>query len=70
MKLPDKPFDVKHLMDKDVEGFTKSIRNEEFRDLVSKYNKRYLYWSELKHRIDDKTKRGYVWALMKLLGIY
>jgi len=67
MKLPDKPFDVKKLLDKDVEGFSKAIKDEKFRQQVSEYNKRYLYWSELKHRIGNKTKREYAWALMKLL---
>ncbi|MCK5625097.1 Fic family protein [Candidatus Pacearchaeota archaeon] len=67
MKLPDKPFDVKKLLDKNLGGFSKFIRNDKFRQLVSEYNKRYLYWSELKYRIKDKTKREYAWALMMLL---
>ncbi|MEN7981889.1 MAG: Fic family protein [Nanoarchaeota archaeon] len=67
MKLPEKPFEIKELFDKDFEGFAKAIKNEDFRKLASEYNKRYLYWSELKYRITDKTKREYIWALMKML---
>lgn len=66
-KLPEKPFNVKGLLDKDLEGFAKAIRNEEFRNLASGYNRKYLYWSELEYRVDNKTKRGYLWALMKML---
>lgn len=67
MKLPEKPFNVKDLLEKDIEGFTKSIRDPDFRELVFELNKRYLYWSELKHRTSDQTKREYAWAFMKLL---
>lgn len=67
MGLPDKPFDVKELLDRDIEGFGKFIRDDKFRKLASSYNKRYLYWSELKYRIKDEKERKYTWALMKLL---
>jgi len=67
MKLPEKPFNVEEFIDKDVKGFTESIRDDKFRNLVSEYNKKYFYWSELKHRIVDEVKRKYTWALMKLI---
>jgi|SRR3989344_359981 len=67
MKLPEKPFKIKELFDRDFEGFSKAIKDESFRKLASEYNKKYLYWSELKYRIEDKAKREYTWALMKLL---
>lgn len=67
MKLPEKPLKIKELFDKDFEGFSRAIKDETFRKLASEYNKKYLYWSELKYRIEDKAKREYTWALMKLL---
>jgi len=66
-KLPEKPFKIKELLDKDFEGFAKTIRDEKFRKLASEYNKRYFYWEELKYRVDDKIKREYLWTLMKIL---
>jgi len=67
MKLPEKPFDTKKIIDEDAEGFIKFIRDENSMSLASEYNKRYLYWSELKYRIDDERERKYTWSLMKLL---
>ncbi len=67
MRLPEKPFNVRHLLNKDVEGFSNAIREKNFLNLVFELNKKYLYWSELKYRIPEKDKREHAWAFMKLL---
>jgi len=67
MKLPERPIDVKKLLNEDLERFKKAIASKDFLETATKYNKRYLYFSELKYRMDDKIERGYLWALMKML---
>lgn len=36
---------------------------------VAEYNRRYLYWDELKYRIPDPDRRIGTWAMMKMLRI-
>jgi Fic family protein len=67
MKLPEKPFNIKELLDRDGKGFSNAIGDEDFRRLASEYNNRYFYWSELEYRIKEKSKREYLWVFMKLL---
>lgn len=39
----------------------------EFQKMVSEYNNQYLYWEDLRYRIEDPERRKNVWAFMKLL---
>lgn len=41
----------------------------DFQKEVADFNRRYLYWEELKYRIQDPDRRIAVWALMKFLRL-
>ena len=43
------------------------FRKKEILKEITEYNKRYLYWSELKHRIKPEANRKPIWVIMKLL---
>jgi Fic family protein len=60
-KLPEKP-------PSDI-GFSFDVAGSdvEFQKSVSEYNKRYLYWDDLRYRIEDPSRRKSVWAFMKML---
>ena len=60
-KLPEKP-------PSDL-GFSFDIASSdaEFQKLVSEYNNRYLYWDDLRYRIEDPERRKRVWTFMKIL---
>ncbi|HDQ08729.1 MAG TPA: Fic family protein [Methanoculleus sp.] len=61
--LPEHPPDRATSL-ADLEPYT---RNPDIQSLVAEYNKRYLYWDELRYRITDEEKRYAVWAIMKLI---
>ncbi len=67
MKLPEKPFNIGDFLSKDFEGFSKALADENLRKLASEFNKSYFYWSELKYRVEDESKRKYLWVIMKFL---
>jgi Fic family protein len=60
-KLPEKP-------PSDM-GFSFDVAGSdaEFQKLVSEYNNRYLYWDDLRYRIEDPERRKSVWNIMKIL---
>ena len=64
MKFPEKPpdFDDMEIFDIVTKG-TKRRLDEDARN----FNKKYLYWSELKYRIPDEEDRKKIWAIMKFL---
>jgi Fic family protein len=66
-KLPEKP-PVKW---EDVwnPGNAKFSEDETFQRAVSEYDQRYLYWDELKFRVEDPERRKAIWALMKFLRV-
>ncbi len=47
----------------------KMSENVDLQKEVREYNRRYLYWDELKYRIPDPDRRQLVWSLMKILRI-
>jgi Fic family protein len=61
-KLPEKPplgwQDSLHL---------DQANDPELRKEVIEYNRRYLFWDELKYRIEAEDRRKAAWALMKFL---
>jgi Fic family protein len=66
-QLPEKPpadwletLDFEHI---DIAGDPK------LKEEVSEYNRRYLFWDELKYRIPDPKKRKWIWALMKFMRV-
>ncbi|MDP3395478.1 MAG: hypothetical protein Q8S57_02245 [Methanoregula sp.] len=63
-KLPEKPPSnwTKDIMDGQVNYFT----DDQFKKDVNEYNRRYLFWDELKYRLPDAGQRKRAWAVMKL----
>jgi len=45
----------------------KIAEDETFQKNVEEFNRRYLYWDELKYRVEDPDRRKAIWALMKFL---
>ena len=61
-QLPEKPPDwTKHL----TGGLVNYLINAEFAKSVAEYNRRYLFWDELKYRLPDEEQRRMAWAVMK-----
>lgn len=61
-QLPEKPPDwTKHL----TGGLVNYLINAEFAKSVAEYNRRYLFWDELKYRLPDEEQRRTAWAVMK-----
>lgn len=67
MRLPDKPIDWSKTLKEDGVEALKLMRNPDIFKKVVEYNKRYLYWSEIRYRADNPIEQKYLWALMKLL---
>jgi Fic family protein len=66
-KLPEKPpSDWGKSLELEQAKFTEDL---DLQKEVTEYNRRYLYWDELKYRINDPDRRKYVWALMKFLRL-
>lgn len=65
-RLPEKPpkkkSPLEYFRNKD---FRKYFDDPNIEELITDYNKRYLYYSELKHRIPDKNRREFAWHFMK-----
>jgi len=62
-QLPEKPPSdwMKHL----TEGLAKYLIDAEFAKDVAEYNRRYLFWDELKYRMPNADQRRMAWAVMK-----
>ncbi|MCX6701320.1 MAG: Fic family protein [Methanomicrobiales archaeon] len=60
-KLPEKPPSDLGF------SFDLSGSDDEFKRLVSEYNNRYLYWDELRYRIEDPERRKQLWTVIKIL---
>ena len=64
-KLPEKP--PVNWADAWTPGNAKFADDEGFKKDVAEYNRRYLFWDELKYRIEDPDRRKSIWGLMKFL---
>lgn len=60
-KLPDKPPADSNI-NQTMYGDYRDIQKD-----VIDFNRRYLYWDELKYRIKDQDRRQFVWSWMRLL---
>lgn len=49
-----------------TEGQVDYVADDQFRQDVTEYNRRYLFWDELKYRMPDADQRKKAWAVMKL----
>ncbi len=66
-KLPEKPqINWDESLNLADEKFNK---DDSFHKDVAEYNRRYLYWDELKYRVEDADRRKAIWGLMKFLRI-
>ena len=63
-QLPEKPPSdwTRGLTD----GQVNYIADDQFKKDVTEYNRRYLFWDELKYRIPNADQRKRAWAVMKL----
>lgn len=64
-KLPEKP--PVRWTDGTFLGNAKFAEDETVQKDVAEYNRRYLYWDELKYRVEDLERRKAIWSLMKFL---
>jgi Fic family protein len=62
-RLPEKPPSE---IEYDLTKFKKYPTAEKE---IADFNRRYLYWDELKYRIRDPEQRAFVWSLMKTLRV-
>ena len=67
MRLPDKPIDWSKTLKEDGADVSKLIKDRNLFKKAVEYNKKYLYWSEIKYRATDPIEHKYLWTLMKLL---
>jgi len=68
MKLPEKPINWAKVMETEYQILLEMMFKEKsLLNQALEFNKRYLYWSELKYRLKDNSERKYVWAFMKFL---
>lgn len=67
MRLPEKPIDWKKELNQKSNNFSYIIHNPSSLKQVVEFNKKYLYWSELKYKIKNESDLKYIWTFMKLL---
>ena len=67
MKLPDKPINWKEVFEKESKHVLEVIKEKDLFNQIFEFNKRYLYWSELKYRLKDNEDMKYIWTFMKIL---
>ena len=63
-QLPDRPPSdwTQDITDGQVNYFA----DDQFKKEVIEYNRRYLYWDELKYRVSNPDRQRKAWAMMKL----
>ncbi len=67
MKLPEKPVDWKKIFKEESKHVLEVIKEKELFEQIFDFNKRYLYWSELKYKVKDEKDTKYIWTFMKIL---
>ncbi|MCK5629576.1 MAG: Fic family protein [Nanoarchaeota archaeon] len=67
MKLPEKPINWKEIFEKESRQIFETIKEKDLLNQIFDFNKRYLYWSELKYRVKDEYIKKYIWTFMKIL---
>lgn len=67
MKLPEKAMNWKKILNEEAQNITRLVKRDNFLKQIIEFNKRYLYYSELKYRIKDELERKCIWALMKII---
>jgi Fic family protein len=67
MKLPEKPINWAQTLHQEGDNVFKLFTDKKLYQKIREFNKKYLYWDELKYRVSDQTEQKYVWTLMKFL---
>lgn len=65
--MPDKAPNWEEIMEKKRRIVFETLNNKNLYSMILDFNRKYLYWSELKYRVKDKDTREAVWAMMKIL---
>ncbi|MBM3199435.1 Fic family protein [Candidatus Woesearchaeota archaeon] len=55
------------VLETEYQALFEIIKERNLMDHILEFNRRYLYWSELKYRLKDSSEMKYVWTFMKLL---
>jgi len=67
MKIPKNPPKIKEILDKHHSKVFSLLENEQIRDIITKYNKEYVHWDQLRYKkIPNDEKPEYIWALLKV----
>ncbi len=66
-KLPEKPPGSRE--EPLILTDTKILQDDSIHQDVAEFNRRYLYWDELKYRVEDPERRKAIWTLMKFLRL-
>lgn len=67
MRLPERPPKWKETLLSKKDQVIKFLTDAKIFSEISEFNKKYLYWSELKYKITDKESREIIWTAMKLM---
>lgn len=57
MKLPEKPIDWKETLKRDGDKVFRLIKDEDLFRKVIDFNRRHLFWDEIKYRSSNKTEQ-------------
>ncbi|MBN2880920.1 Fic family protein [Candidatus Woesearchaeota archaeon] len=64
MKLPEKPSQIE--LNEDIFKF---IQDNNLFGKVKEFNKKHLYWDEVKHRLSNIAEQKPIWSLMKFFRL-
>jgi len=67
MKLPEKQIDWKKVLDEEGENIFRLVSDKAVLEKIAEYNKKYLYWDDLRYRVKNDTEQKYFWTFMKFL---
>ena len=67
MKVPNKPPDVRNILEKNSWQVFKLLNDKMVYDFVIKCNQDYIHWDKLRYKeIPNKINVEYIWALIKI----
>lgn len=70
MRLAEKPPKWMDILTNDKEDVFELLKDNAILEKVGEFNKKYLYWSELRYKTKDEKEQKYLWTLMKLFRSY
>lgn len=67
MKVPNKPPDVRNILEKNSWQVFKLLNDKMVYDFIIKCNQDYIHWDKLRYKeIPNKTNPKYIWVLIKI----